>query len=302
MDPTLPLPLEGIIPPMITPLLSNEQLDLEGLERLIEHMLAGGIHGLFILGSTGEAPSLSHRLRREVIRESARLVAGRVPVLAGVTDTSFDETVELSNFAAEVGVSAVVAAPPFYFPASGRELRKYYEHLVKQLPLPMILYHMPELTKVRFDLDLVKFAMETPEIIALKESSGDLDFFWRCCGIASQRPNFPVFIGPEHLLAPSIRLGGSGGVNGGANVFPELFVQMFYAAKKGDAEKMARLQTKIDRLNDIYAAASGGMGVCRGIKYALKCLGICGELPAEPFHVMLDEEKKKIETILEELK
>lgn len=297
-----PLTLRGIVPPMITPLLGNDQLDVDGLERLLERMISGGVHGMFVLGTTGEAPSLSYRLRREVIRESARIIRGRVPMLVGVTDTSFEETLSLSAYAAENGADALVVAPPYYFAPSGRELRQYYANLAKQLPLPMILYHMPELTKVWFDQDLVKFAIDTPEIIAMKDSSGNLDFFWRTVQLARVRPGFPVLVGPEHLLAASVRLGGSGGVNGGANVFPEFFVQMFEAAQANDVPVMDALQKKIDRLNDIYAVAKGGMAVCRGIKYALQCLGICGELPAEPFHVMPNDEKQKIEAILAELK
>ncbi|MDO4573693.1 MAG: dihydrodipicolinate synthase family protein [Planctomycetia bacterium] len=294
--------LKGIIPPMVTPLLSNDTLDVAGLERLLERMLAGGVSGVFVLGSTGEAPSLSYRLRREVIAESSRIINGRVPMLVGVADTSFEETVALSRYAAERGATALVVAPPFYFPVSGNDLRRYYQDLIRKLPLPMILYHMPGLTKVRFDAEMIAFAVDTPEIIALKESSGDLDFFWRSCRMARCRKHFPVLMGPEHLLAASIRLGGSGGVNGGANVFPELFVNMYHAAVKNDVATMDVLQKKIDRLNDIYAVPTGGMGVCRGMKYALKCLGVCGDLPAEPFHLLPRNEKKKIEAILDELK
>lgn len=293
--------LRGVIPPVITPLSANDRLDIPGLERLLERMLAGGVHGVFLLGSTGEAPSLSYRLRRQFIQEAIRIVANRVPVLTGVSDTSFDETLSLAAFAADAGSDALVVAPPYYFPASGRELRQYFANLAKRLPLPMILYHMPELTKVFFDLDLVKFAIDTPEIVALKESSGNLDFFWRSCSLAKARENFPVLMGPEHLLGVSVRLGGSGGVNGGANVFPQIFVQMFESAVANDVEKMEILQKKIDRLNDVYAVPKGGMGVCRGIKYALAHLGVCCDLPAEPFHLLPDDEKNQIAAIVDEL-
>ena len=89
----IPAPLRGIIPPMITPLRDRDVLDRAGLERLIEHILAGGVHGLFVLGTTGEGPSLSYRLRQEVIEETCEQVNGRVPVLVGITDSSFTESV-----------------------------------------------------------------------------------------------------------------------------------------------------------------------------------------------------------------
>ncbi len=110
----LVLPLRGIIPPMVTPLLDRDTLDVPGLERLIEHILRGGVHGLFVLGTTGEAPSLSHRLRRELVERTCRQVNDRVPVLVGITDTAFVESVQMACIAAEAGASAVVLAPPYY--------------------------------------------------------------------------------------------------------------------------------------------------------------------------------------------
>src|SRR5690349_11754783 len=97
----------GIIPPIVTPLRSRDALDEPGLERLIEHILAGGVHGLFVLGTTGEAPSLSYRLRREMIARTCKQVAGRVPVLAGITDTAIVEAMHLAEFAAEAGAQAL---------------------------------------------------------------------------------------------------------------------------------------------------------------------------------------------------
>src|SRR4029079_1920353 len=104
---SLPTPLRGIIPPMITPLIDRDTLDVEGLERLVEHLLAGGVHGLFILGTTGEGPSLSYKLRLELIERGCQHVRGRVPVLVGITDTSFTETVALAEEAADDGASAL---------------------------------------------------------------------------------------------------------------------------------------------------------------------------------------------------
>ena len=108
--------------PMVTPLVARDTLDVEGLERLVEHILAGGVAGLFVLGTTGEAPSLSYPLRREVIDRVCRQVDGRVPVLVGVTDTSFVESVRLAGHAADAGASAVVLSAPYYFPAGQPEL------------------------------------------------------------------------------------------------------------------------------------------------------------------------------------
>ena len=107
------LSLHGIIPPLVTPLSSRDQLDSAGLERLVEHVLAGGVQGLFILGTTGEAPSLGYRLRRELIKAVCQQVDGRVPVLVGITDTAFVESVGLAEQAAECGAAAVLLSTPY---------------------------------------------------------------------------------------------------------------------------------------------------------------------------------------------
>ena len=135
---------------MVTPLRGRDELDLAGLERLIEHILSGGVDGLFILGTTGEGPSLSYHLRRELIERACRLVRARVPVLVGITDTAFVESLNLARAAADAGADALVAAPPYYLPGGQPEAREYLAHLVPELPLPLFLYNMPSHTKLAF--------------------------------------------------------------------------------------------------------------------------------------------------------
>ena len=107
-------PLCGIIPPLVTPLKDNETLDVESLERLIEHLIAGGVHGLFILGTTGEEQSLSYDIRKQMIRESCRINHGRLPLLACITDTSIVESIRLARVAADCGADGVVSASLSY--------------------------------------------------------------------------------------------------------------------------------------------------------------------------------------------
>src|SRR5687767_8523899 len=112
---SLPAPFRGIITPIVTPLSGPDQLDTRGFDRLIEHVIAGGVRGIFALGTTGEAPSLSYRLKREVVARVCRTAAGRVPVLAGISDTSFADSIDLAEHAAREGAAGLVLAPPYYF-------------------------------------------------------------------------------------------------------------------------------------------------------------------------------------------
>lgn len=114
MNNKMNVPLSGIIPPLVTPLLDDDVLDVEGLQKLIEHLIAGGVHALFVLGTTGESQSLSYKLRVEMIKNTCRIAKGRLPVLVCISDTSIVESVNLACIAADHGADAVVSAPPYY--------------------------------------------------------------------------------------------------------------------------------------------------------------------------------------------
>jgi dihydrodipicolinate synthase/N-acetylneuraminate lyase len=296
------LPLSGIIPPMITPLRDRDELDVAGLEKLIEHILSGGVSGLFILGTTGEGPSLSYRLRRELIERVCNQVKKRVPVLVGITDTAFVESVNIASAAADFGADAVVVAPPYYLPEAQPELQEYLDHLVAELPLPLFIYNMPALTKVHFELETVRRAMDEPRIIGLKDSSGDLDYFKLAAELIKQRPDWTLLIGPEEKLFDSLQLGGFGGVSGGANLFPKLYVRLVEAHRAGNLARTQELQKQIQRVSDsFYRIGKYSSSIIKGIKCALACMNVCDDFMAEPFHRFRVEERILVQTRLKEI-
>ena len=287
---------------MVTPLLKQDQLDVDGLDRLIEHILAGSVHGLFILGTTGEAPSLSHELRRELITRTIRAVAERVPVLVGVTDTSFSESIAMAHYAADAGAAAVVLAPPYYFPAGQPELLEYLAHITPKMPLGMFLYNMPSHTKLFFEPETVRQAAEIDGILGLKDSSGQMLYFHQLQLLFEDRPDFSLLIGPEGLLAETLLLGGHGGVAGGANIFPQLYVALYHAAVKKDFEAVLNLHRKIMRVYaTLYNVGQHASSYLKGVKCVLSCKGICSDFMAEPFHCFAPPERAQIEAYLAEM-
>lgn len=295
-------PLTGIIPPMVTPLLNRDELDVAGLERLVERILDGGVSGLFILGTTGEGPSLGYRLRRELVERVCRQVKNRVPVLVGITDTAFVESVNVARHAADAGADAVVAAPPYYLPEAQPELREYLDHLVPELPLPLYLYNMPALTKVTYELETVRHAMDLPRIVGLKDSSGNLNYFKRAAGLLQHRPDWTLLMGPEEMLLESIAAGGLGGLSGGANLFPKLYVKLVQAARAGDVARASELQAQVLRVsNSLYHIGRHSSSIIKGIKCVLACLGVCNDFMAEPFHRFRAEERALVEGRLKEI-
>ena len=292
----------GIIPPMVTPLKEWDTLDQDGMVRLIDHILSGGVHGLFLLGTTGEAPSLSHRLRKEIVQRALDQIKERIPVLVGITDTSFDESINLAEYAAEKGASAVVLAPPYYFPAGQLELLEYLEHLVPQLPLPLFLYNMPTHTKLFFEPETVKAASEIPGVIGLKDSSANMVYFHQLLQIFKDQNDFRLFIGPEELLGETLVLGGHGGVCGGGNLIPELYVELYEKSIEGDFKKMGILHERIMQISTtIYSVGKYKSSYLKGLKCSLALMGICDDFMAEPFHRFRVSERNVIRQYLIDL-
>ena len=287
---------------MVTPLVGRDELDIAGLERLIEHILSGGVSGLFILGTTGEGPSLSYRLRREFVERVCRQVKRRVPVLVGVTDTAFVESINLGRHAADCGADAVVAAPPYYMPEGQPELQEWLDHLVPELPLPLFLYNMPPLTKVSYELETVRHALDNPRIIGFKDSSGDMNYFKDVAAFLKRRLDWSLFVGPEGKLLEALQLGGHGCVNGGANLFPKLYVRCCESYRSGDIARAQALQQQIQLVGDsLYRIGKHPSAVIKGIKCALACLGICDDFMAEPFHRFRAGERERVKTRLKEI-
>ena len=298
--PVLPR-LRGIIPPLVTPLLERDRLDVDGLERLVERLVLARVNALFILGTTGEAPSLSYRLRQEVITNACKFAKGRIPVLVGITDTSFVESVRLAKYAADAGATYLVTSTPYYFPTGQPELIEFIERLVPELPLPLFLYNMPSMTKTVFEVDTLKRVSHLKKIIGLKDSSGDRVYFTKALGLAKYRPDWSFLMGPEALLAQSIKCGGHGGVSGGAQVYPELFVELYASALMDDWARVDQLQKTLLQLGKIYQIGRHTSAVIKGIKCALSLQGVCSGLMAEPFSPFKNPERERVRQILESL-
>jgi 4-hydroxy-tetrahydrodipicolinate synthase len=164
-----------------------------------------------------------------------------LPVLVGITDTSITESYNLAAKAAECGADAVVSAQPYYYAAAQPELIYFYSQLADKLPLPLFLYNMPSHTKVSFDPATVRRLAEHKNIVGVKDSSANGTYFQKLCYELREVKDFTLLVGPEEMLAESVLLGGHGGVNGGANIFPKLYVELYNAAVARNFEKIIPL-------------------------------------------------------------
>ncbi|MEP0712674.1 dihydrodipicolinate synthase family protein [Algoriphagus sp.] len=302
------IPLRGIIPPMITPLNTDGSLDIQSVEKLIEHLISGGVHGIFILGTTGEFSGLSYNLRRELIVETCNRVAGRVPILVGITDVALEESISLAAFAASAGAYAVVVAPPFYMNIDQQELCVYYEKLADAISLPMYLYNMPSHTKLTLDLATVIKLSAHERIIGLKDSSAHGVYFQSLCHAFQDQQEFMLMVGPEEMMAETVLMGSHGGVSGGANLYPKLYVALYTAVVDRDFKKIKTLHACVMEISrNIYQVGDYKSSYLKGLKTAMSFAGLCQAAFASPLYIFSAQEEaelrkrvEKIEVMLKE--
>lgn len=299
----LPKPLQGIIVPLITPLLEHETLDGEGLGKIIDYVISGGVNGIFILGTTGEAPSLSYKCKRELIEQACQITSGRVPVIVGIMDTSIAESVNLADYAADKGAAAVVAVPPYYLPLSQAELVNYIRELTDKLPLPLFLYNQPEYTNVPIHPDALAQVADIPNLAGLKDTSRNMIYFQQMCRLMKDRDDFSLFVGPDGLMAEAVLMGGSGGVNAGANLAPKLYVELYHAARAGDLPTVREHQSKVLQLiTTVYHPSAGRLKALKGLKCALATRGLCKDILADPLIGMDPDVRARMPQYLKDLK
>ena len=195
----------------------------------------------------------------------------------------------------------MVLATPYYFSAGQTELLQYVRTIVSELPLPAMLYNMPALTKVWFEIETLRKLIDLEGIIGFKDSSGDLAYYEELCSLKNERPNWTFFIGPEEKMIASLALGGDGGVNGGANVYPKLFVDAYRSTRDGDEVRKLSLQKKIEAFGKIYEVGKYASRFMKGTKCAASILGLCDDLMAEPFNRFYPEDREKVKKILDDL-
>lgn len=284
---------------MVTPLTADLTLDEPGLERLVAHLIDGGVHGIFVLGTTGEAPNLPYDVRFALVEKTCKLTAGRVPVMVGITDTSYRDALRLAARSCEYGATAVAAAPPYYYQVSQGDLLTYFKRMAAESPLPLFLYNAPLNTHLWLEVATVIEAASVPNIVGVKDSGLKMGYFHAVREGVRNFPNFSLLVGPDDLLGEAVLFGGHGGMAGGSNVWPRLFVDLYDAAVASDISRVAALQQDVVRFNrEVYRCANPA----RGLKCALSLLNICGDALTPPLQPYSANERNGVQEYLRTIK
>ncbi|MFI8187590.1 dihydrodipicolinate synthase family protein [Streptomyces sp. NPDC085946] len=278
----LPAPLTGVVPPVCTPLTPDGEVDVASLLRLVDHLVAAGVHGLFVLGSTSEAAYLTDRQRALVVESVTAHVGGELPVLAGAIDMSTPRVAEHVASAAAAGADAVVVTAPFYARTHPAEIARHYRRVAAASPVPVLAYDIPSAVHTELPARLVLELAADGVLAGLKDSSGDLAGFRAVVTGAREHPDlasFSVLTGSELLVDAALALGADGAVPGLANVDPHGYVRLDRLHRAGDAEGARAEQERLCALFGLVSAGDparmgAGSSAIGAFKAALHLRGV----------------------------
>ncbi len=286
--------IHGIIPPVATPMQANEALDLPRLKWFLDHLIASGVHGIFVLGTNSEFYALDEREKQEVIATAVAHVNKRVPVYAGTGAETTREVVRLTKMAEREGADGVSVITPYFISPTQQEIYDHYRRIAEHTSLPVILYNNPGTCGgLKIDVETVARLAQIPNILAVKDSSGDLQNTVEYIRVVPER--FAVLMGRDTLIFPALVMGARGAVPATANVAPALLAEIYNAFQRGD---LAASKAAQQRLNPLRLA----LGLCTapgGVKAALQLLGTPIGPCRSPVAGLSPEKLPKMRTALE---
>jgi 4-hydroxy-tetrahydrodipicolinate synthase len=278
----------GVIVPMVTPLTADERLDRPALKRLVEYVIQGGVDGIFILGSIGEGPMLRPAVRLELAEATVEAAAGRVPVIAGALEPSTSRVIEEVRALAGRGLRGYVVTTPFYYGGyNAEDLSAHFRRVAEAADLPILLYNIPQNTKVAFGAELALKLAKVANVAGLKDSSGD----WievQAILAAHRPPGFVVLQGNQTYAGISMLTGADGLVPGHANVYPQLLAELVASGRRGDVAATMACQARLDALMRLR-----GRAAIHTFKIVLKAMGLTGDTVCSPLPRLAPPEAEK---------
>lgn len=290
---------EGIFSPTITPLDEKERVDELGFVNQLNRLIDNGVHGIYLLGTSGEFTTLTNTERERAMDIATKAIGGRVPIICGVMDTSTQRVIENIETATQFGVDAVAATPGYYYPSTDdADLIQFYQAVAGSTELPVFIYNIPSTVKTAIKPQVVaELADACDNIVGIKDSSGDWTNCLNLLALFGERTDFAVMLGSHTAIGAAVLFGADGGVVSISNVAPKESVALYNAAKARDIDEVHRLQKLLLRLSKMYTY---GQGVS-GMKACLEILGVCNAYTTSPLLPISDAAKAELRELLTEL-
>jgi 4-hydroxy-tetrahydrodipicolinate synthase len=285
----------GIIPAMVTPLDEDEALNESALRLLVNHLIEGGVHGLFAIGSQGEFWAFDPKEKRRILEAVVDEAGGRVPVYGGTAAVSTGEAIALTRMAEEVGVDAVSVLTPFFVSPSPQELYEHYAAIAGATSLPIVLYSNPGRTGVRLTPETLARLAQIENIAGIKDSSGDLSLTAEYVRVTPD--DFAVLMGRDTLILAGLLYGCAGAIAATANVVPRLVVEIY---KRFQADDLTGAQQAQERLSTLrHAFGWGTFPVV--IKEAANMIGLAAGPARGPVGPLSEEARDRLAQVLKDL-
>jgi len=253
----------GIMAATVTPMRRDESINLQELENHINRIIAGGIHGIFCLGTNGEFYAMSPEERRQVTEATVSIVGRRVPVLAGAGAVSTRETINLVRTSEDLGVDAVSVITPYFVPLTQKEMLRHYRAVAEATSLPIMLYNIPNRTGNHLEASTVGELSQVENIVGIKDSSGKFQVLQEY--IAAVPEDFAVFSGNDSLILSALKIGAKGAIAAIANICPSWLAGIYNAWKCGDLDTAEELQSRVDAVRGILPLGNPNSMVKRAV-------------------------------------
>ena len=277
---------------MITPFDGDSNVDWQALDKLIETQLAGEVEGLVPCGTTGESPTLSHDEHKEVIKRvvgKAKSIKSEVTVIAGTGSNSTREAISLTQAAAADGADYALVVNPYYNKPNQQGLYEHFYAIAEEATIPVVLYNIPGRTAVSLSLDTIVKLAEHPNVAAIKEATGDINFMTQV--VMNTPDNFSLLSGDDNLLLPILSIGGQGVISVISNLLPQQTSNISRAFLGGDYQTAKKFFDEIFPLSLLMFCQTNPIPV----KYAASFLGICENALRQPLTALPDEFKPAID-------
>lgn len=289
--------LKGIIPPIGTPVTEDERVDENGLRNLVRYLIEGGVHGIFANGTMGCFALLSDVEQMRLIDIVVDEARGRVPVIAGVSDTGTNRVIAKIREVEKLNADYITAVPPYYYRLTQEEGIRFFRDIANASGPPVFVYNNPYLTKLDLDIASIATLADEPNIVGLKETSQDCNRWTNLLDMMKPKEDFSIFFGTELLMPQCLMMGGDGVIGGAHNMAPKIAVELYDAVAAGNYDTAFDRSRALKKLCDVFQYGQ----IWGGFEAALQLLGICDKTTLEPYASCGQDDRENVREILMEL-
>jgi dihydrodipicolinate synthase/N-acetylneuraminate lyase len=265
----------GVVVPMVTPFTPEGTIDEVATRRMVDRLLSAGVRSFLLLGTTGEAASISASEKLRFVNCALQRINGQAHVYVGLANNSLEDTFTAAHAYAALGVDAVVGHLPNYYPLSSGQMHEWFELLADTVRVPLFLYNIPMTTKMSIPIDIVQRLAEHPNVFGMKDSEYDVERLEKLIAFRTQRDDFTFFVGPSVMSMRGLQLGADGFVPGVGNVVPEACLKLMRAAQSNDWAAAEAAQDAMKRVGDTYMPGRSVGDAIAILKAVLAELGLC---------------------------